>query len=128
MHAVFESHAVMPVVAEVVYILEGLARLDGQIPEPYARGVLSFSFGIWLLEVLIADREPVKMVVLPPHRVLDDRMELSECRRARDLQPTPNRRLDFLQRDPKLIDGAADGPGSRVLLGHGAERTVTSRV
>jgi len=47
--------------------------------------------------------------------------------RARDLQPTPNRRVDFLQGDPELIDAAGDGPGPRVLLGHGVGRALESR-
>ncbi len=62
------------------------------------------------------DLESVQVVVLLPHRHLDDVVQLREGEPARHVQPPPDRRVEVLQGHPQLIDDRAE----RRRMHHGA--------
>lgn len=103
----FHGDGVHRVVAEIVSVVEPVALGEAQVAEQHAGSIL-FVFVVLVAAVPIAraaDLEQVHVTVLPAHGELEDVVELRQRVARRDLDASPDRRLDIQQLDVKRMDG-----------------------
>jgi hypothetical protein len=103
-HDPHDDDVMLPIVAEVVLVLEHLplvAEKFAQAPPPFVphlRGVPGIGDPI----LLLSESEEMEMVVLPSHDLLDHAMEAGEGDRSGNQKAPPDRRQDLPQFDPEL--------------------------
>jgi hypothetical protein len=109
-----DDDRVLPGVAEVVDALERLPALHGvgEGDASFGHDAVSPVLGTGGAEANAAEDELVKMSVLPTHDGLDDPVQRRERDIAGDTCATPDRRIDVLERDRKLMDLVHDCPMS----------------
>src|SRR5438132_12588507 len=60
--------------------------------------------GVWLAIAHPTDRKEVQMIILPPHRELQEPVQTRQGDFAGDNNAPPDRRLDLLELNVKLVD------------------------
>ena len=109
----FELDDMLPVIAEVVDVVQLVSWLGQDLVEAHLflgnsdlafrhLGRAQITFGLQAVDVW-AGGELMQVTVLPPERVLNDRVYFAEEQIGRELQPSPQRRSGSLQLGANLV-------------------------